>query len=298
MPTAIDICICTYRRASLADTIASIARQRLPPDVTVKLIIADNDDNPSAEPLVRRLAQTLGLDCLYVHAPARNIAVARNACLDAATAPLMAFIDDDEIATQEWLGSLLTSHRASMADVTFGPIRAVYPAQPAWLQQADMHSIRPTISKSGEIITGYTSNVMIDRARLGERLTACRFDPRLGRSGGEDTAFFHHLHGMGARLAFCPEALVTEIVTDNRANLIWLMKRAFRSGQTHGRVLSTSGHWRIKMGLVASGKLAYCLADAGARSASAAGWRRSLVRGSLHAGVMAKSLGLQDLLLY
>jgi hypothetical protein len=43
----------------------------------------------------------LSLDCLYVHAPARNISIARNACLDAADAPLIAFIDDDETATGE-----------------------------------------------------------------------------------------------------------------------------------------------------------------------------------------------------
>jgi succinoglycan biosynthesis protein ExoM len=298
MPVRVDVCVCTYRRASLADTLGSIARLELPSGIDVRVIIADNDDVPSAQALVRSLETQLGLDCLYIHAPARNIAVARNACLDAADAPLIAFIDDDETATESWLANLISSQRSSGATIVFGPIRAIYPAEPAWLHQADLHSIKPAILKTGQIDTGYTSNVLIYRAALPEPSRAYRFDPSLGRSGGEDTAFFHQLYTYGAELAFCPDALVNEIVTPGRANLVWLLKRSFRSGQTHGQLLIAHGRGRMTTTAAAIAKLGYCLVGAGLWATSPSGWRRFLVRGALHAGVVANCSGLRDLQLY
>jgi succinoglycan biosynthesis protein ExoM len=91
------------------DTSRSIERQRLPSGMSVCVIVADNDETPSVREMVQRARSELGLGCLYVHAPARNIAIVRNACLDAANAPLIAFIDDDEIATECWLTKLVAS---------------------------------------------------------------------------------------------------------------------------------------------------------------------------------------------
>ena len=80
--------------------------------------------------LVRAECQALGLDYLYVHAPARNISIARNAALDAAQAPLVAFIDDDETATPLWLAALLECHQQTSATIIFGPVQAVYDGGP------------------------------------------------------------------------------------------------------------------------------------------------------------------------
>ena len=64
----------------------------------MRLVIADNDDTDSAREVVAQAAQTAPFPCHYIHAPARNISLARNACLDAATARqgLIVSLDDDE----------------------------------------------------------------------------------------------------------------------------------------------------------------------------------------------------------
>ncbi|TKB57053.1 MAG: glycosyltransferase, partial [Mesorhizobium sp.] len=80
---SIDICVCTFRRLELADTLRSIAAMDMPAGYNVGIVIADNDDTPTAEPLVAKLAGELKLPVTYRHAPARNISIARNACLDA-----------------------------------------------------------------------------------------------------------------------------------------------------------------------------------------------------------------------
>jgi len=294
----VDVCICTFRRTSLRDTLLSIAAQRLPPGVTMRVVVADNDETPSGKTLVDQVARETGLRIHYVHAPARNISTARNACLDAACAPVMAFIDDDETASVSWLGNLLDSQRRSGTDITFGPVKAIYPQQPGWLAQADLHSIRPVRRADGVLDTGYTSNVLLNRQTLAARLQACRFDLELGRSGGEDSLFFHALYLAGAKMDFCPEAVVLEPVADRRARLGWLLSRSFRSGQSHGRMLLRNRDGRVGLIAVASAKLGYCLAAACVQAVVPSGWRRCLVRGALHAGVVAKIAGVRDLQLY
>ena len=240
----------------------------------------------------------LGLTHRYVHAPARNISVARNAALNAATAPLVAFIDDDETATQTWLAALLACHQSTGASIVFGPVQAIYEGGPAWLSAADMHSIRPAFRKGGVIDTGYTCNVLLARERMTPEMQAIRFDPALGRSGGEDTFFFHALYSRGATCAFTEAALVRERVHSRRARLGWLMKRSFRSGQTHARVLLTSPGWRPGLIMLAFVKFSYCLLGTALRCPWPARWRQFAVRSALHAGVVCRLAGLDDLQIY
>jgi succinoglycan biosynthesis protein ExoM len=294
----IDVCVCTYRRESIVDTILSVASQQIPDSSNIRIIVADNDDTPSAENLVRQQCATLGIDYRYVHAPARNISVARNAALDAATAPLVAFIDDDEIATPLWMATLLECRATTTAAVVFGPVQAVYGEGPAWLRQADMHSIRPAFRASGVIDTGYTCNVLLDRTAMTPEMRAVRFDPALGRSGGEDTFFFHQLCSLGVRCAFAEGALVHESVPPHRGRLRWLLKRSFRSGQTHARVLQTTPAWRPKLIATAAAKCGYCIMAMALRAPSPVKWRRMAVRAALHAGVICRIIGLDDLKIY
>jgi succinoglycan biosynthesis protein ExoM len=281
----------------------SIAAQALPAGIAVRIIIADNDDVPSAQPLAQRVCIDCDASFLYLHAPARNISIARNMCISRADAELVAFIDDDEVADPGWLGALIAAMRESGADVVFGPVVAVYdPAAPAWLQQADLHSIRPVIAPNGGIRTGYTSNVLLKRAVLRTDPPP-RFDEALGRSGGEDTVFFHDLHAAGARLGFCAGAVVTENVPRQRGRMSWLVRRAFRMGQTHGRILNKgmeAGKYAVRLRAIglAAAKSAFCLAAALLGAGSGRTWRRQCFRAAMHAGVVTKLSGMRDVTLY
>jgi succinoglycan biosynthesis protein ExoM len=42
MPICIDVGVCTYRRPAVSETLASLARQALPKEVRLRVIVADN----------------------------------------------------------------------------------------------------------------------------------------------------------------------------------------------------------------------------------------------------------------
>lgn len=294
IPDCVDVCLCTFRRPSVAQTITAIGAQA---NVSAKLrlIVADNDDKPSARDVVEAAASIAKLELVYLHAPARNISIARNACLDTATAPLLAFLDDDLTPTPDWLAALLATADRTKADVVLGPVRAQYPSDaPEWAKRADLHSTLPTILPDQSIVTGYTCNVLIRREAIG----ALRFDPRRGRTGGEDTVFFHQLWKRGARFSFSEHAIINEPVDPARISLPWLLKRSFRNGQTHAQVLRSNGEPTPFLVLKAFSKASYCLIMSALTIPWPVRWRRSLVRGALHVGSLSNVMGARDLELY
>jgi len=290
----VDVCVCTFRRPAVAGLLASLAKLDLPPSLRVRVIVADNDDTPSARETVAEAFRANGLDGVYLHAPARNISIARNACLAAVDAGLIAFIDDDEIARPGWLNGLVAEMDRTRADVVFGKVNAAYPAEaPAWMVAADLHST-PAPFRNGQIDGGYTCNVLMRREAVG----AVRFDPAFGRSGGEDTTFFAALKRSGVAMAYTADAVVDEPVTAARSSLKWLTDRAYRSGQTYGLVRLGDGESRLKVAVVSLAKVMWCWTTAALTLWSPARWRRAAVRANLHAGVMAAAMGRAPLELY
>lgn len=298
MSTSVDVGVCTFRRAAVAETLASLAAQDLPADIRLRVIVADNDETPSAQVVVRETARRLGLDLAYVHAPARNISRARNACIDVATAPWFAFIDDDETAASGWLAALLAEAGRGGWDAVLGPVRAIYGKDaPAWIAAGDFHSTEP-VRVGGQILKGYAGNVLLRRQAIVAR--GLRFDEALGRQGGEDDDFFYRLTDAGGTIGYAPDALAYEPVPPGRASLPWLLKRSFRTGQTHGARLSqrARGPARLAQIGLAAAKGGVCLAGAAATAWSPKYRGRWLVRGSLHAGAVARLAGLRELTLY
>ena len=103
-PVRIDIGICTFRRPQLEQTLRSLAGLHVPAGVALRIVVADNDSTQSARATVQALAAHLPFEIRYVHCPASNISLARNACLEAASGDFLIYMDDDqEVASSDWL---------------------------------------------------------------------------------------------------------------------------------------------------------------------------------------------------
>jgi len=286
----VDILICTFRRPEVVRTLESLAAMDGPADIAIRVVIADNDDTPSARDVVQGAAADLPWPIHYIHAPARNISVARNACLDAADADYIAFLDDDEWVAADWLSQLLATARSGGADAVFGPVIAAYDdTAPDWIRAGDYHSSYP-VRRNGQVETGISGNALL---RWGDDVqwTAERFDLARGRSGGEDTEFFFRLRRAGARFEICDAARAWESVPEARLSLRWLARRRYRMGQSYA-VSATSNAQRIKLGLAAFGKAGYCAAAALLCAPARARRNRWILRSLLHVGVCAGCLSL------
>ena len=224
----VQIAIASIGRPSLADTLRSLARLSLPADVSVSVLVADDSRDGAATRVVQQLAlEDLTVKCLPV--AAGNISAARNAILDAATGDWIALVDDDEWVEPDWLSRLLAAVREFQADVVIGPVHPVYPADaPEWFVRAN-----PLYNEWGHrgkpLSTGRGGNTLM-KADLASRL-GLRFDPALGVTGGEDTAFFAAAAARGATIVATDDAVAREHVPAERLAPSYVLRRAVRSGQ-------------------------------------------------------------------
>ena len=290
----ISVCICTFRRTSVCATLESIAKQKLAPELTFEVIVVDNDVEPSARAYVEETAARLEhVDITYIHAPARNISIARNACVDAASGDWIAFIDDDELASENWLQHHYDEATRKGLDLSFGPVVSEYPDHaPGWIRDADLHSI--SVGDRRPILTGHTSNAFFKRTHPAIR--DLRFSEDRGRSGGEDTQFFHECFLGGAKIDETKAAVVYEPVHDNRLSLNWLVKNKFRSGITYGKVVVyRDGLLRNFLKFAASFvKVAFLLVMALLTFFSTATSRRHFVRAVFHSGIIAGYFSVKE----
>lgn len=293
-PADIDVCICTYERPEIVETLTALFHQADLAPARFRVIVADNSRTGSARELIERAAAVFGFDLAYVHAPAANISIARNACLDAANAEWIAFVDDDERPVRIWLAELFGEARRGGWAAVQGPVIAAYPdTAPAWLVQGDFHSALP-VWKNGAIRTAFSGNILFRRA-LAERENL-RFRIDLGRTGGEDEDFFDRFRAAGGTFGFAPRAICFERVSPSRTNLRWLLRRNFRAGQSHGARLLRAGGW-AKQVVLAFAKALVCAARAGL-SHSTVPRNRALVRAALHTGALARLCGVNEIETY
>ncbi|MEY4730745.1 MAG: hypothetical protein RL020_1903 [Pseudomonadota bacterium] len=226
----IDICIASYKRPQLlARLLVSLGEQQLPEDVTIGIIVVDNDPQGTAHDAVKK-ASAAGMPIRYFSQPKKNIAVTRNMAAANARGEYIAYIDDDEYAEPGWLLNLYQAMQAYQADMVFGPVICEVPADaPDWLLKGDFFNW-PRY-KTGTVIPGRgTGNVLIRAKAMPDRNAP--FDPKFGLSGGEDTDFFSRMQKSGAKLIWCDEAVARETLVPERFSANYLIRRAFRGGQT------------------------------------------------------------------
>jgi len=291
----VDICLCTYRRPMVAETLRSIDAIERPEGVALRIIVSDNDITPSAQAIVALTAAEMLIEVLYQHAPARNISIARNAGLDAASADWVAFLDDDETVAPGWLLALLARQTQTRADAVFGHSRARYGADaPGWIAAGDYHS-QISAPRAGLLLTGHTCIALL-RWR-GTPWQGERFEIGRGTSGGEDTEFFFRLNRMGAVYAIAEDADVFEAVPESRLSFRWLWRRKLRIGQSY--VSSATGLGaRARLFVSAASKVGYCHGMAALRFYGQAARNFWLLRGAMHLGVCAGCLAVPSAKLY
>lgn len=296
----IDICICTFRRSHIVETLRSVAAIDTREEWDVRVIVADNDEDPSAKECVEESGREMPFPLTYLHAPARNISIARNACLKASRQEIIVFIDDDELVKKGWLKALVTRYEETKAAAVIGPVKAIYDAQcPAWVRKGDYHS-REAVYVNGEIVTGYTANILFN-ART-QYFKGREFRLELGQSGGEDSAFLKAAWQEGAKIEYAPEAIATEVVPEERTKFMFLARRKFREGQTHGMMLyEEQGKGilpQLKRIMLAKAKALFCFAAAPLFLLKRHRFNYWVFRGCLHIGVVSYFLGKQTLILY
>lgn len=197
----VSVVIATHnRRDHLIQTLDALARQTLQ---HFDVIVVDDDSPDGTSELVTQR----GLRCIRV--PRGGPGRARQVGWQAATAPIVAFTDDDCIPTPGWLAALVQPIREGTADLVQGRTLP----RPEQEDGAGPWSRTQRIeSESG---TYPTCNMAYRRSVL-EAVGGFRPSFAGPRTSGEDTELAWRAKASGFRSAFAPDALVHHEVWPSR----------------------------------------------------------------------------------
>jgi GT2 family glycosyltransferase len=230
----IVVCIPSFRRPQhLRRTLESLAGQRT--DRRFAVVIIENDALEMASvPVATQFLEAGKLAGLCVVEPRQGNCHAINAAFETALATFSAachflMVDDDEIASPDWLELMVSAAVTTGADLVGGP--ALPHFDDGDKRGLGRHpAFRPAYDKSGPVPIIYgCGNCLITRPVFA-RLAGPAFDLRFNFLGGGDVDFFTRCRRAGMRFHWVAEAVIIETIPSNRTNPGWLALRGLRIG--------------------------------------------------------------------
>lgn len=227
----ISVCVCTYKRPrQLEQLLQCLDRQATNGLFNFSIVVADNDILQSARAVVERWAGRLTIPITYCVESRQNIALARNASVARATGEFVAFVDDDEEPSDDWLRKLYEVLIACAAD---GVIGAVLPkfqeSAPSWAVNGGV--FRRPVFQTGEILHWTAAGIgsaLIKREVLLH--LEGPFRPQFG-AGGEDQDMFRRAISEGRVFVWSAEAVCYEPVPSERTRVLFQLRRALLRGK-------------------------------------------------------------------
>jgi succinoglycan biosynthesis protein ExoM len=237
-PPKVMVAICTFQRNDPLRTLLSALRAvaaTTAERARIGVVVVDDNADHRARAVVDEFKGAFALGCLYRSSGRKNISLARNMAVDTASvdADWVAMVDDDCEPEPKWLCEFLDVIQATGADCVTGPMHLrVPPGSPAWLsEQPFFEDLRFDISDRQSMNIAATNNSMIRAAFLRDH-PDIRFDPDLGRLGGEDMVFYRTAFNAGLQIRFARYAGVWGNEPTDRATFKHQVRYRFWLGNT------------------------------------------------------------------
>lgn len=227
------IACCTYKRPKqLLRLLESLCELDFPKNIKTEILIVDNDKEKGAERIVEQFKDKLPID--YILEEQKGLSNVRNKALKEAIARKashIAFIDDDEIADKKWIVNHIDFYNNyDGIYISSGPTYKKFDGEyPDYIVKNRIFKVRSKKINGKIRPTCPSGNVFFPLEAV--KSNNIYFSEDFNSSGGEDTDFFSKLSEAGFTIGWNFNAVNYEIVGSERANLKWIFKRAFNSGQ-------------------------------------------------------------------
>jgi GT2 family glycosyltransferase len=251
----IVVCIPAFRRPQhLRRTLQSLADQ-----ITRRrfaIVVVDNDAaGCESAPVATEFLTSGKLQGLCVVEPKQGNCQAINAAFETAleTFPAAAhlmMIDDDEVASRNWLELMVDTAETTGADIVGGPVFPVFDDETKRVLRRHP-AFSPAYETSGPVTMIYGCGNCLIRRNVFTRLESL-FDLRFNFLGGGDTDFFMRCRRVGMKFHWNADAVITETVPPARTRPGWVALRGLRIGAINYHVeLKAARTLRARLRLLA-----------------------------------------------
>jgi glycosyltransferase involved in cell wall biosynthesis len=240
-----DVVIPTCKRSALLlRTLGSIARASIPPAMSVRVLVVDNDVGDDLTD-IRRFASSSSLPVVILSEPNSGKSTALNTALAASSADYLGFVDDDEEIDESWFEVIHRTLASHEWDFVGGRCLGRWVSDcPSWIPSG--YSAVLGIVDSGPasrlydadfpgIMTG--GNAIIRRSVL-QRLGGFSIELGPRRScrllSGEDEDMYLRLVDAGAHGVYAPDLVVHHHIHLDRLRKSYYRQWVFWNGTAKG----------------------------------------------------------------
>ncbi len=222
-----DVVIPTYNRSALLrKAIDSLLRARVPDELSVRIIVVDNNSTDDTKAVINEYAERSNGRVSYVFEKQQGRSPALNAGIAAATGDLIGFIDDDEEIDEAWYETILSAFKNNEVDFIGGPYLPRFESDvPEWLPKN--YGAVVGIVDGGDKVASFDDSypgILMGGNAVFRREVLQRVGPystALGRSGTrllscEDEDMYQRLRAAGARGLYLPQLIVYHFIPRER----------------------------------------------------------------------------------
>lgn len=242
----LSLIIATYNRAQqVLKTLSSVVQQDADTSLWECIVVNNNSTDDTIERVTEFTLANPTFDIRLVTETKQGLSNARNYGMAAATTPLFAIIDDDELIVPEFISSYINffdSHPE--VSVAGGEIVAVYRSErPRWMSKYTEQPIANPMNL-GDKARPFPRNMIPGGGNMAIRRSAIEqhgtFDPELGRNGkkligGEENNLFQRLRQGGEQIWWVPGATMHHLIPDEKLTRNYLDRLWFNIGVSQFR---------------------------------------------------------------
>lgn len=233
------VCVCTYRRPeSLRALLNSLTT--LEGAQGIEIVVSDNDAAGDGAAVCQNMPADYPFKVHSLVEPQAGISPARNAVVNKALSlgpEFLAFLDDDERPSTQWLSELLRIQSQTNADVVGGPTLSEFPPEVEEEQKNNPYFGADLGIADGAACQLQAAGNFLIKASVIKTMAPVIFLPAFAQSGGEDLAFFTQLAQNNASMHWAANAIVHEAVPASRLTQSWMKSRVINIANSRVRVM-------------------------------------------------------------
>jgi len=233
MEKLVSVIVCTYNRAKYLEKCLESLHQQTYKNFEIIIV-----NGPSTDETFQVIEKFPHLKIINQE-QLNGLSNARNLGITAAKGEIIAYIDDDAIANQDWLERIMNTYETIEPQPVCigGKIEPIWEmARPEWLEDTLLSQFSVLdISKSPIFLKEkhlFGTNMAFEKNVLK---SIGGFSENLGRKGdillsGEDDMIQDILRNLGYHCFYHPEILVRHHILKERLTKTWLLKRCYWGG--------------------------------------------------------------------